>query len=198
MSFAFLYDDKELNVKNFIEDIRKETDSKTLGYCYLMDRCYLCVKDELFLIPKIIQAILDHGQRLYINDGSGITFPMYSRYSKTLLERRELELLLELLRDGGLTQVKSLYKNKLLPDDWTSDKAKKIMEKIASLSPGEKRDFTKPLFNQERSMYTKILALKYNKKCDAELLAKFKKIQNQIAAKYDSNDEMGSSINQKC
>lgn len=175
------------NLDSFVDTIRKVTGSITLSHVCAMGRNGLYVKpSESSLIPQIIQAILDRGVSLYMNDGSAVTFPMYSYYSKELKERRRLEALLHMLHSGNKSLVCSFFDLSL--EAWTLPEAKTVMKQLAELQDRDKPDWTSKLFREE-SRLRNLIRYETDPVKKDRLIAEFIALQEQITFKYGNIDE---------
>lgn len=116
--FAILYihsDDgisiKHENIQELIYQVATETNNHTLDWGYIGGRCFLSVdKKEENNVPIIIQTLLDKGNRIFINDGTEVTFEpgmTYNQINKEKLLLKSFNWIFDRY-DGNNNQVASM------------------------------------------------------------------------------------------
>jgi hypothetical protein len=153
-AFAALYDDGMDNsdIESLLKEVAKDTGAQSLDWFFSMGRCGLKVswaETRAGLVPKVIQAFLDRGHALYMNDGTSVTFPGHSFYSPALQEVRRLTGLTELVAVGGRKMTRTYYS--LDPKDWKVPVCKQVVRRINELPNDNVRvRLTPDLFIRER------------------------------------------------
>lgn len=186
-AFAVLYISDDATIDALVQRVREQTGCTSLEAFYAMGKDGLAMSWEetnAGFEGKVIQAILDAGYALYMNDGSQVTFPPYSHYSEALKEVRRLYAATGLLATCGREAVKTYFS--LDPNHWRVPFCKKMIRKIRQLpNDGPTKAFTIPIFDTERALRNKWQHKDYGSGWSPELEEEYKVLQHKIREEFD-------------
>jgi hypothetical protein len=127
-----LVNDSSESIDKMVNDVGKATSTDDLDWSYSMGRCVLKTS-HTDKIPAIIQEFLNRGRRLYMNDGTQVTFPAYSTYNEVEKQKLLLKKLKDYLANVSKGNIKSFLveipidiESFLADDYWIIDEGKEF------------------------------------------------------------------------
>lgn len=190
--------------------LRKETGAKTVDWGTIMGQQYFWIdtsqetgrKKDMKLIPAMVQELLDHGEEVYLTDGTRVRFPPFAIYSRRLHNIRRIDLM---MHDAALGGLRSQFTDAdMNPERWRypNDVAVFIAQAVCldvqfrnATTPRARRQVGRranvsihPLIDREYKLYRRIWKSGVRRPEDVpeKQLAQWIKLQNEIALKWSS------------